>query len=461
MKAFLGEDFLLNNKIALELYHNTAAKMPIIDYHNHLPPDQIAQNKQFQNISKAWLDGDHYKWRAMRANGINETFITGNASDKDKFLKWAETVPYTLRNPLYHWTHLELKNYFDIDVLLNPTSAEEIYATTKTLLSQPKRSCQGLLQMKNVESLCTTDDPIDNLEYHQSIAKSNCKTKVFPTFRPEKSLLLDDLNYLNKLASLAKIQIINCDSFLEAIANRINYFHENGCRLSDISFEAIPVCSNKKDAEINFKKYLNGKKLLDSEKKNIQAYLLTEICKLYHNKGWTQQFHIGVIRNTNTRAKLTLGANTGFDTISDTLHIHAFIKLLDDLEKTDQLAKTIIYNLNPRDNSLFATAIGNFQGNNIPGKIQLGSGWWFLDQKNGIENQINTLSNMGLLSRFVGMLTDSRSFLSFSRHEYFRRILCNLIGRDVINGELPNDKLLLKTLIENICYNNAKNYLKL
>ena len=461
MKAFLGEDFLLNNKIALELYHNTAAKMPIIDYHNHLPPDQIAQNKQFQNISEAWLDGDHYKWRAMRANGINETFITGNASDKDKFLKWAETVPYTLRNPLYHWTHLELKNYFDIDVLLNPTSAEEIYATTKTLLSQPKRSCQGLLQMKNVESLCTTDDPIDNLEYHQSIAKSNCKTKVFPTFRPEKSLLLDDLNYLNKLASLAKIQIINCDSFLEAIANRINYFHENGCRLSDISFEAIPVCSNKKDAEINFKKYLNGKKLLDSEKKNIQAYLLTEICKLYHNKGWTQQFHIGVIRNTNTRAKLTLGANTGFDTISDTLHIHAFIKLLDDLEKTDQLAKTIIYNLNPRDNSLFATAIGNFQGNNIPGKIQLGSGWWFLDQKNGIENQINTLSNMGLLSRFVGMLTDSRSFLSFSRHEYFRRILCNLIGRDVINGELPNDKLLLKTLIENICYNNAKNYLKL
>ncbi len=461
MKAFLGEDFLLNNKIALELYHNTAAKMPIIDYHNHLPPDQIAQNKQFQNISKAWLDGDHYKWRAMRANGINETFITGNASDKDKFLKWAETVPYTLRNPLYHWTHLELKNYFDIDVLLNPTSAEEIYATTKTLLSQPKRSCQGLLQMKNVELLCTTDDPIDNLEYHQSIAKSNCKTKVFPTFRPEKSLLLDDLNYLNKLASLAKIQIINCDSFLEAIANRINYFHENGCRLSDISFETIPVCSNKKDAEINFKKYLNGKKLLDSEKKNIQAYLLTEICKLYHNKGWTQQFHIGVIRNTNTRAKLTLGANTGFDTISDTLHIHAFIKLLDDLEKTDQLAKTIIYNLNPRDNSLFATAIGNFQGNNIPGKIQLGSGWWFLDQKNGIENQINTLSNMGLLSRFVGMLTDSRSFLSFSRHEYFRRILCNLIGRDVINGELPNDKLLLKTLIENICYNNAKNYLKL
>ncbi len=461
MKAFLGEDFLLNNKIALELYHNTAAKMPIIDYHNHLPPDQIAQNKQFQNISKAWLDGDHYKWRAMRANGINETFITGNASDKDKFLKWAETVPYTLRNPLYHWTHLELKNYFDIDVLLNPTSAEEIYATTKTLLSQPKRSCQGLLQMKNVELLCTTDDPIDNLEYHQSIAKSNCKTKVFPTFRPEKSLLLDDLNYLNKLASLAKIQIINCDSFLEAIANRINYFHENGCRLSDISFETIPVCFNKKDAEINFKKYLNGKKLLDSEKKNIQAYLLTEICKLYHNKGWTQQFHIGVIRNTNTRAKLTLGANTGFDTISDTLHIHAFIKLLDDLEKTDQLAKTIIYNLNPRDNSLFATAIGNFQGNNIPGKIQLGSGWWFLDQKNGIENQINTLSNMGLLSRFVGMLTDSRSFLSFSRHEYFRRILCNLIGRDVINGELPNDKLLLKTLIENICYNNAKNYLKL
>ncbi len=461
MKAFLGEDFLLNNKIALELYHNTAAKMPIIDYHNHLPPDQIAQNKQFQNISEAWLDGDHYKWRAMRANGINETFITGNASDKDKFLKWAETVPYTLRNPLYHWTHLELKNYFDIDVLLNPTSAEEIYATTKTLLSQPKRSCQGLLQMKNVELLCTTDDPIDNLKYHQSIAKSNCKTKVFPTFRPEKSLLLDDLNYLNKLASLAKIQIINCDSFLEAIANRINYFHENGCRLSDISFETIPVCSNKKDAEINFKKYLNGKKLLDSEKKNIQAYLLTEICKLYHNKGWTQQFHIGVIRNTNTRAKLTLGANTGFDTISDTLHIHAFIKLLDDLEKTDQLAKTIIYNLNPRDNSLFATAIGNFQGNNIPGKIQLGSGWWFLDQKNGIENQINTLSNMGLLSRFVGMLTDSRSFLSFSRHEYFRRILCNLIGRDVINGELPNDKLLLKTLIENICYNNAKNYLKL
>ncbi len=461
MKTFLGADFLLTNSIAEKLYHEVAANLPIIDYHNHLPPNEIAENRQYDNISQAWLNEDHYKWRAMRANGINEHYITGNASDKEKFLKWGATVPFTLRNPLYHWTHLELKTYFGIDNLLNQHSAESIYEATSIMLQNPEMSCQGLLKFKNVEALCTTDDPIDNLEHHKSIKDSNCKTKVFPTFRPEKAISVNDLSYLNKLSEVVKIEIKTTDDLLEALKQRIDYFHKHGCRLSDISFEKFPELLNEKEAIEDFKKFLAGKPLLPYKRENVQAYLLVEVCKLYHAKGWTQQFHVGVLRNNNTRAKNLLGADTGFDSMSDVLQGSALLRFLDHLDITDQLTKTIIYNLNPRDNDLFANAIGNFQGGGIAGKIQFGSGWWFLDQKSGIENQLNTLSYMGLLSRFIGMLTDSRSFLSFSRHEYFRRILCNLIGTDVVNGELPNDMNLLKELIENICYYNAKSYLKL
>lgn len=463
MKEFLGDDFLLTNSIAEELYHNHAAPMPIIDYHNHLEPEAMASNHQFENIAQAWLYGDHYKWRAMRANGMDEKYITGDATDEEKFAKWAATVPNTLRNPLYHWTHLELRRYFGISELLSPETAAEIYSETAALMQKDSHSSMGLLLQMKVESLCTTDDPVDNLQHHQAIKERIKAPKVLPTFRPDKALSLDGssdyLTYIQKLSEASGVQIDSLDSLLEALQQRVNYFHENGCRVSDLGFHQIPAFDPKATGlDQLFASVLSGQTLEVEKKENLQAHVLTALCKMYHAKGWAQQFHLGALRNNNERALRELGPDTGYDSMGDYSQATRLSRFFNNLDNTDQLAKTIIYNLNPRDNDLFATMAGNFNDGKIIGKMQFGSGWWFLDQKKGMEDQMNSLSNMGLLSRFIGMLTDSRSFLSFPRHEYFRRILCNLIGTDVANGEIPHDMNLLGQMVEDICYYNAKNY---
>ncbi|UXP34147.1 glucuronate isomerase [Reichenbachiella agarivorans] len=463
MKPFLDDNFLLTNKVAEELYHNHAAGMPIIDYHNHLSPEAVAKNHKFGNITEAWLYGDHYKWRAMRANGVDENLITGSASDYEKFEKWAETVPYTMRNPLYHWTHLELRRYFGVNDLLSPKTAKDVYERVNSKLQLDSHTCAGLLKGMKVEVLCTTDDPIDSLAFHKQIADQNMGLQVFPTFRPDKAMGVDDPMsykvYLAKLETAANTTIDSLDSLMAALQSRVDYFHEMGGRVSDLGPNQIPMVNPKaQNLAQNFKSVLEGKKLGLEETESLQAYILTEMCKMYHAKGWSQQFHLGALRNNNERALREIGPDTGYDSMGDFSQAERMSKFFNNLDNTDQLAKTIIYNLNPRDNDLFATMAGNFNDGKIIGKMQFGTGWWFLDQKTGMENQINSLSNMGLLSRFVGMLTDSRSFLSFPRHEYFRRILCNLIGTDVVNGELPHDMSLLGQTVEDICYNNAKNY---
>lgn len=463
MKPFLGDHFLLTNEVAEALYHDFAKDQPIIDYHNHLSPELIANDHQFENISEAWLHGDHYKWRAMRANGIDEKYITGSAADAEKFEQWAKTVPYTLRNPLYHWTHLELQRYFGVSTLLSPDTSNEIYQEVNRQLQQKSHSCEGLLTSRKVELLCTTDDPTDDLAYHQQIQKQSMAVKVYPTFRPDKALGLDDPKayqaYLQKLEQASGITIQNLDTLLEALQQRVDYFHQVGGRISDLGFNQLPYLNPKeKDRASNFKSILDGKSITPSQVEDLQAYILTELCKMYHAKGWAQQFHLGALRNNNERALRELGPDTGYDSMGDFDHAARISNFLNNLDNTDQLAKTILYNLNSRDNDLLATMAGNFNDGKTIGKIQFGSGWWFLDQKTGMENQLNSLSNMGLLSRFIGMLTDSRSFLSFPRHEYFRRILCNLIGTDVVNGELPNDIQWLGSMVNDICYHNAKNY---
>ncbi len=463
MKKFLDENFLLTNKVAEDLYHNHAVGMPIIDYHNHLSPKAIATDHQFNNITEAWLHGDHYKWRAMRANGIHEQYITGDATDEEKFEKWAETVPYTLRNPLFHWSHLELKRYFGISDLLSPLTAKDIYTEVNRQLQFTSHSCNGLLQMMNVEVLCTTDDPIDDLALHRQIASQDIDLRVFPTFRPDKVVAIDDPlkypDYLSQLGSAADVNIDSLDSLLDALQARVEFFHEMGARIADFGLSPLPMVNlQAQRLDISFKSVLNGEPLSAHETEDLQAHILTELSKMYHQKGWTQQFHLGALRDNNARALREIGPDTGYDSIGDFNHAARLSKFFNNLDNSDQLAKTIIYNLNPRDSDLFATMAGNFNDGQIIGKMQFGTGWWFLDQKTGMENQINTLSNMGLLSRFVGMLTDSRSFLSFPRHEYFRRILCNLIGTDVVNGELPHDINLLGQMVKDICYNNAKSY---
>lgn len=461
--GFITEDFLLQNDFAKKLYHGFAAELPIIDYHNHLPPKEIAENRVFENISQAWLEGDHYKWRAMRALGINEKYITGNASDKEKFIKWAETVPYMVRNPLYHWTHLELKRYFDIDELLTPDNADAIYEFTSAKLRTPTHYTQALLQQKKVEYLCTTDDPTDSLEYHRHISEAQITPRTYPTFRPDKAYEVENgytyLEFLTLLASVTHSEIKTYDDFIAALENRVDYFHATGCRLADHGLEQLYYFDSK---EINcntiFKKITAGKKLNTTEIQGFKSTTLLLLCRIYHKKGWVQQFHLGPIRNNNTRLLNQLGTDTGFDSIGDFSQARALSSFLNDLDGTDQLAKTILYNVNPAQNEVFATMAGNFNDGKVRGKVQYGSAWWFLDQKDGIEKQLNTLSNIGLLSCFVGMLTDSRSFLSFPRHEYFRRILCNLIGKDVENGELPADEKWLGKIVGDISYHNAKSY---
>lgn len=463
MKKFINEDFLLQTPTAVRLYHEYAKKMPIFDYHCHIPPREIAENTQFENITKIWLYGDHYKWRAMRSNGVNEKYCTGNASDWEKFEKWAETVPNTLRNPLYHWTHLELKRFFGIDKLLSPATAREIWDECNEKLSSPEYSVRNLILKANVHTICTTDDPVDLLEHHKKIKNDGFNVSVLPAWRPDNAMAVDNTesfnNYADKLAGSAEITINSFDSFMEALNLRHTYFHNNGCRLSDHGLEtAIAEDYTNEEVRSIFIKIRNGNKLSIDEILKFKSCMLYEFGIMDYSRGWVQQFHLGALRNNNSRLYKELGPDTGFDSIGDFEIAKPLSKFLDKLDSNNQLAKTIIYNLNPRDNELIATMAGNFQDGSVPGKIQYGSAWWFLDQKDGIEKQINTLSNFGLLSRFVGMLTDSRSFLSYTRHEYFRRTLCNLLGSDVENGEIPNDMDMLGQLVENICFFNAKSY---
>jgi glucuronate isomerase len=463
MKKFLDENFLLQNKTAQTLYHEFAKDMPIIDYHNHLPPDQIANDINFANLTQVWLYGDHYKWRAMRTNGINEKYVTGTASDFEKFQQWAATVPYTLRNPLYHWTHLELQRYFSIDKILNADTAKEIYDEATALLQTKAFSVRGLLTQRNVKTLCTTDDPIDNLEYHQKIKGDNCPVTVLPAFRPDKAMNVDDAAvfnaYVDKIEAASNVSVSNYADYLKALQNRHDYFAANGASVSDHGLEQI-YAEDYTDAEINtiFDKIRSGKALDYSENLKFKSAMLIEFAKWDCEKGWIQQFHLGALRNNNARMLTNLGPDTGWDSIGDFSQARALSKFLNKLDTTDQLAKTILYNLNPADNELMATMVGNYNDGSVAGKVQYGSGWWFLDQKDGMTKQMNALSNMGLLSKFVGMLTDSRSFLSFPRHEYFRRLLCNMFGEEIENGELPNDISWTGSVIQDICYNNAKQY---
>lgn len=463
MKAFLDQDFLLQSATAQTLYHQYAAEMPIIDYHNHLVPQQIADDHQFDNITQAWLYGDHYKWRAMRAHGVDEKYITGNASDEEKFMKWAETVPYTMRNPLYHWTHLELQRYFGVTEVLNSASAKRIYDHCAALLKTPEYSVKNLLLKMNVKVLCTTDDPIDDLGYHKQIKASGYAIKVLPTFRPDKAMAVDDVAtfnaYVKSLAQVVGYGIQDLSTYKKAIGERHDYFHACGGRLSDHGLEHIYAedYTEEQIAKI-FGQLVSGANVSDYEKWQFKSAMLVYFAHLDHAKGWTQQFHLGALRNNNARLLGSLGPDTGFDSIGDFEQAKPLSKFLNHLDSTNQLAKTILYNLNPGDNELLATMTGNFQDGTIVGKMQFGSGWWFLDQKDGMERQINALSNMGLLSHFVGMLTDSRSFLSFPRHEYFRRILCNLMGQDVENGELPADIEWLGKLVKDISYTNASEF---
>jgi glucuronate isomerase len=463
MKSFLNEDFLLETKTAQRLYHEYAAGLPIIDYHCHLPPDQIADDINFENLTRVWLLGDHYKWRAMRANGVNEAYITGNKTDWEKFEQWAATVPYTLRNPLYHWTHLELQRYFDIHEILSPKTAKRIYDECKEKLASPEYKVRNLIKNRNVEVVCTTDDPLDSLSHHKKIKQDGYEIKVLPTFRPDKAMEAENLEALNafirKLEGLSNTEIKDFDNYLEALKKRHDHFAANGCCLSDHGLEHL-YSANYTEKEISeiFIKIRTGKQITHDELVKFKSAMLYHFSVWDHEKGFVQQYHIGALRNNNTRGLQESGPDTGYDSIGDFPQGRTLSAFLNRLESENKLAKTILYNLNPADNELIAAMAGNFNDGSIPGKMQFGSAWWFLDQKDGMIKQLNALSNMGLLSRMVGMLTDSRSFLSYPRHEYFRRILCNLFGNDIENGELPNDIKWTGKIVQDICYYNAKNY---
>ena len=459
---FITDDFLLENNYSKRLYHDFAANMPIIDYHCHLPPAEIAKDRNFENLTKIWIDGDHYKWRAMRTFGIEENFITGDAPDKEKFRQWAKTVPYTLRNPLYHWTHLELKRYFDIDILLNPKTADTIYEEVSAKLRTPAYSCQNLIKKMNVKVVCTTEDPIDSLEHHIKIVKNGFGVKIRTAFRPDKAILIssDTYNqYIEKLSEVSGVTIDSYKALCDALSLRLDYFDANGCTLSDHGLSYVPFKSFI-DAEIEtiFQKRRINQSLTLEEDEKFQTSLLLFLCEQYHKRNWVQQFHLGALRNNNSRMHRLLGPDTGWDSIGDYPQAPSLSNFLNALDSKDRLSKTILYNLNPSDNEVLATMIGNFNGGRIKGKMQWGSGWWFLDQKDGMTKQLNALSNMGLISCFIGMLTDSRSFLSYPRHEYFRRVLCNLFGKEMQQGELPQDFELVGQIIQDICYNNAKEY---
>jgi glucuronate isomerase len=463
---FIHADFLLQTRAARRLYHQYAEAEPILDFHCHLSTKDIAENRQFKNLFEIWLEGDHYKWRAMRSNGVAERFCTGDADPFEKFQAWAATVPHTLRNPLYHWTHLELMRYFGIERLLDEASALSIWEQANEQLATPELTTQGILKKFNVKTVCTTDDPTDDLGYHKAVAASGLSTRVFPAFRPDKALAIHQPEqfkpWVRRLAGAIDTEIATFSQFLDALRSRHDYFHAQGCRVSDHGLTQCysAFCPERTAAAI-FAKAKEGKSITPEEQSQFAAFMMLFFGQLNAQKGWTMQLHLGAQRNNNSRLLRQLGPDTGFDSIGDFPQAGTLAAYLDRLDQEQALPKTIIYNNNPTDNYVFATMLGNFQDGTIPGKIQLGSGWWFLDQKEGIEWQLNALSNLGLLSRFVGMVTDSRSFMSYPRHEYFRRVLCNLVGRDVENGEIPDDDSLLRPMIQNICYANAERFLTL
>lgn len=460
---FITEDFLLTNRKARHLYHTYAEHEPILDYHCHLPPRDISENRRFNNLTEAWLEGDHYKWRAMRTNGVDERYCTGDADPFEKFQAWAGTVPYTLRNPLYHWTHLELQRYFGIQELLNESTASSIWERANAALKTDGLCTKGILGKFKVDVLCTTDDPTDDLSCHQAIRTSGFSTRVLPAYRPDKALTVHSPNVFNRwvdrLAEASNVDIARLRDFLDALGSRHEFFHSMGARLSDHGLDrcyACP-CSDQTASQI-FEKVRGGQAATPEEREQFASYMMLYFGRLDAAKGWTKQLHLGAYRNANTRRLREIGPDSGFDSIGDTPQVEALGAYLDRLDEENALPKMIVYNLNPSDNYAFATMIGNFQDGKIAGKLQFGGAWWFLDQKEAMEWQINTLSNVGLLSRFVGMLTDSRSFMSYPRHEYFRRVLCNLIGRDMENGEFPDSDELAGPMIRNLCYGNAKRY---
>jgi len=461
--AYLDEDFLLHSPMACRLFHEVAKDQPIIDYHCHLSPGEIATNRRWENLAEIWLGGDHYKWRLMRANGVDEELITGDSEPREKFQAWAETVPYTLRNPIHHWTHLELRRCFGIDLLLGPDTADEIWDRANAKLADVDFSAHGLLKKFEVSMVGTTDDPTDSLDDHAAIAASDLATLVVPTFRPDKAFLVDQPELLNpwlqKLEAISGTSITHLSDLLAALQKRHDNFHAAGGRLSDHGLDHMPSlrCSDA-EAALIFDNARSGNAATPEEREKFSFYLMVFFGQLDAVKGWTKQLHLGAFRNTNNRMFGQLGPDSGFDTIGDTPQGAALVAYLDALVRENALPKMVLYNLNPRDNYLFAALTGAFQDGTVPGKIQFGSGWWFLDQKNGIELQLDALSSTGLLSRFVGMLTDSRSFLSYPRHEYFRRILCNLIGTEADRGELPDDFAALADLVSSVCYGNAQRY---
>lgn len=459
----MDEDFLLHNEAARKLYHGYAKDMPIFDYHCHLNPKEIAEDRKYRNITELWLGGDHYKWRAMRSSGIDERYITGDADDREKFMKWAETLPACIGNPLYHWTHLELKRYFGIDLILSPRTAEEIWEKCNTMLKSREFSAKGLIKRSNVKVVCTTDDPVDSLEYHLEIAKDkNFGVKVLPAMRPDKGINIDNegfAGWVGKLGEAASMKIESFADFKKALTKRIEFFHKVGCRISDHALDTVAFLDGtEEETEEIFYKALSGTALSIEEIHKYKTHVMLFLGREYARLGWAMQLHIGALRNNNQRMMKLLGPDTGFDAIGDDVFAKALARLLGSLDETGQLPKTILYCLNPRDNEVLGSIIGCFQGDGIPGKIQFGSAWWFNDQKDGILRQLTALANLGLLSRFVGMLTDSRSILSYTRHEYFRRILCSLLGEWMENGEAPNDMELLGGMVRDICYNNAEKY---
>ena len=466
-RPFIHEDFLLETDLARHLFHDVAKNLPIIDYHCHLPPDQIRADYRFRSITEIWLEGDHYKWRAMRANGVPERFCTGDATDFEKFEAWAKTVPETIRNPLYHWTHMELKRPFGIEDLLNERSARSIYDRTTARLQEDGFTTLGLLKQFRVAAVCTTDDPIDSLEHHKALAlRKDLETRVYPTWRPDRALDVDDpvrwTAWLTQLEAASGRSIANWTAFMSALETRHAFFHDMGCRASDHGLERM-YAGPPTDAcaSAAFDALRSGRPLDPLQEWDFKSALLHRLAILDHARGWVQQFHLGALRNTNARARRTRGPDTGFDSIGDFDQAAPLARFLDRLDDSNQLAKTILYNLNPRDNELFASMVGNFQDGSVAGKMQYGAAWWFLDQKDGMEAQLRALSNLGLFSRFVGMITDSRSFLSYSRHEYYRRLVCNLLGNDVRSGFLPDDRDLLARAVRNVCFDNAKAYLGL
>jgi len=463
---FIHDDFLLHSETARQLYHNYAAGEPILDYHSHLSPADIASDRRFRDLWEVWLKGDHYKWRAMRANGVKERYCTGDSSPHEKFLAWARTVPATIRNPLYHWTHLELKRYFGVNDLLNEQSANAIWDHANRMLATPEFSVQQIIRKFKIIALCTTDDPCDDLADHRTIAATRPGFRVFPAFRPDEALRIHPparfSSWVDRLALASNIYISNFQHFLDALKQRHDFFHANGCRISD---HGLPRCPGnwctESEAALIFDDVRSGKTVNAEEQESFSSFLMMFFGRLDAEKGWTKQLHLGALRNNNTRLVTQLGPDRGFDSIGDWNQAAPLCSYLDRLDQERALPKMILYNVNPADNYAFATAIGNFQDGSVAGKIQFGSAWWFLDQKEAIEWQLNALSSTGLLSRFIGMLTDSRSFMSFPRHEYFRRILCDMLGRDVERGEIPNDTNLLGGMVRNICFTNAREYLGL